>query len=180
MLTGFTFCIPLKLKCAEDVIKAYIDHICCPFGPTKKILTDNGTKFKNKLWTEVFNMLKTEQKFTPIYSPQCNGRIEGFHKLLKATIAKQLETHIEWDDLVWKATEAYFFFPTESSGMAPFFLMFGREAVVKHTLLQSEKPKYLGTDNGMINLELMTKLYMVVAHNLNEARKARDGNRKAE
>ena len=30
----------------------------------------------------------------------------------------------------------------------------------------------------MINLELMTKLYMLVAHNLNEARKARDGNRK--
>ena len=58
MLTGFTFCIPLKSKCAEDVIKAYIDHICCPFGPSRKILTDNGTKFKNKLWTEVFNKLK--------------------------------------------------------------------------------------------------------------------------
>ena len=56
--------------------------------------------------------------------------------------------------------------------------MFGREAAVKHSLLQSEKPKYLGTDNSMINLELMTKLYMGVAHNLNEARKARDGNRK--
>ena len=124
MLTGFTFCIPLKSKCAEDVIKAYIDHICCPFGPSKKILTDNGTEFKNKLWTDVFEKLKTEQKFTPIYSPQCNGRIEGFHKFLKATIAKQLETHIEWDDLVWKATAAYNFFPMESSGMAPFFLMF--------------------------------------------------------
>ena len=49
MLTGFTFCIPLKSKCAEDVIKAYIDHMCCPFGPSRKILTDNGTKFKNKL-----------------------------------------------------------------------------------------------------------------------------------
>ena len=35
MLTGFTFCIPLKSKCAEDVIKAYIDHICCPFRPSK-------------------------------------------------------------------------------------------------------------------------------------------------
>ena len=56
--------------------------------------------------------------------------------------------------------------------------MFGREATVKHTLLESERPKYLGTDDGMINLELMTKLYMVVAHNLNEARKARDGNKK--
>ena len=30
----------------------------------------------------------------------------------------------------------------------------------------------------MINLELMSKLYLVVAHNLNEARKARDGNKK--
>ena len=50
------------------------------------------------------------------------------------------------------------------------------EATVKHTLLQSESPKYLGTDDGMINIELMKKLYMVVAHNLNQARKARDGN----
>ena len=57
MLTGFTFCIPLKSKCTEDVIKAYIDHICCPFRPSRKILTDNGTEFKNKLWTEVFEKL---------------------------------------------------------------------------------------------------------------------------
>ena len=178
MLTGFTFCIPLKSKCTEDVIKAYIDHICCTFGPSRKILTDNGTEFKNKLWTEVFKKLRIEQKFTPIYSPQCNGRIEGFHKFLKATIAKQLETCVEWDDLVWKATAAYNFFPTESSGIAPFFLMFGSEAAVKHMLLESENPKYLGTNDGMINVGLMTKLYNVVAHNLNEARKARDRNKK--
>ena len=154
MLTGFTFCIPLKTKCAEDVIKAYIDHICCTFGPSRKILTDNSTKFKNKLWTEVFEKLKIEQKFTPIYSPQCNGRIEGFQKFLKATIAKQLETSVEWDDLVWKATAAYNFFPTESAGIAPFLLMFRREAGV----LKSENSKYLGTEDGMVNVGLMTKL----------------------
>ena len=33
MLTGFTFCIPLKFKHAEDIINVYINHICCPFGP---------------------------------------------------------------------------------------------------------------------------------------------------
>ena len=85
---------------------------------------------------------------------------------------------MEWDNLVWKATAAYNFFPTESSGIAPFFLMFGQEAAVKHTLLESENPKYLGTNDSMINVGLMTKLYNVVAHNLNEARKARDGKRK--
>ena len=176
MLTGFTFCIPIKTKKAEDVINAYLNHICCTFGPSRKILTDNGTEFKNKLWTEVYEKLQTEHKVTPIYSPQCNGRIEGFHRFLKSCIAKHLENRVEWDDLVWKATAAYNFFPTESSGMAPFFLMFGREANVKHNLLASEKPKYMGTDESMINLELMNKLYLVVAHNLHEARRARDKN----
>ena len=94
--------------------------------------------------------------------------------LSPATIVKQLETCVEWDDFVWKVTAEYNFFSMESSVVAPFFLMFGCKAAVIHTLLESERPKYLGTDDGMINLELMTKLYMVIAHNLNEARKARD------
>ena len=56
--------------------------------------------------------------------------------------------------------------------------MFGWETAVKHTLLESERPKYLGTDDSMINVELMTRLYQVIAHNLNEARKSRDGKKK--
>ena len=49
MLTGFTFCILLKTKKAEDVINAYLNHICCIFRPSRKILTDNGTEFKNNI-----------------------------------------------------------------------------------------------------------------------------------
>ena len=54
MLTGFTFCIPLKSKKPENMVTAYLNHICCVFRPSKKILTDNGTEFKNKMWDEVF------------------------------------------------------------------------------------------------------------------------------
>ena len=77
-----------------------------------------------------------------------------------------------------KSNSSIQLFPTESSGVAPFFLIIGHEAAVKHTLLESGRPKYLGMDDGIINIELMTKLYHVVAHNLNGARKARDRNRK--
>ena len=31
MLTGFTWCVPLKTKTAEEVAKAYMDHIYCNF-----------------------------------------------------------------------------------------------------------------------------------------------------
>ena len=42
MLTEFTWCIPLKTKTAEEVAKAYLDHIDSLFGGSVKILTDNG------------------------------------------------------------------------------------------------------------------------------------------
>ena len=48
MLTGFTWCVPLKTKTAEEVSKAYLDHIYSNFGGSVKILTDNGTEFENK------------------------------------------------------------------------------------------------------------------------------------
>ena len=177
MLTGFTFCIPLKNKTAEEVIKAYLNHICCVFGPSKKILTDNGTKFKNKMWEDVYKLLRMHHRVTPIYSPWCNGRIEGFHRFLKATVGKQIQKGLEWDDLVWKATSAYNFFRTESSGISPFFLMFGREAAAKHMLLAEESTKYVGDNEGILNLKLMQQLYHVVAYNLAKSRTARDGNR---
>ena len=177
MLTGFTFCIPLKNKTAEEVVKAYLNHICCVFGPSKKILTDNGTEFKNKMWEEVYKLLRTQHSVTPIYSPQCNGRIEGFHRFLKATVGKQIQKSLEWDNLVWKATYTYNFFPTESSGISPFFLMFGREAAAKHMLLAEESTKYAGDNEGILNLKLMQQLYHVVAYNLAKSRTARDGNR---
>ena len=36
MPTGFTWCVPLKTKTAEEVAKAYMDHIYCSFGGSIK------------------------------------------------------------------------------------------------------------------------------------------------
>ena len=69
--------------------------------------------------------MHTEHRTSPIYSPQCNGRIEGFHKFFNATIGKLLQKGLEWDNVTHKATSAYNFFPMQSSKEAPFFLMFG-------------------------------------------------------
>ena len=77
----------------------------------------------------------------------------------QACIGKQLQRGLEWDDLVWKATAAYNFFPTESSGFSPFFLMYGREANAKHMILAEETTKYLGDNEGVLNVQLMMKLY---------------------
>ena len=91
MLTGYVFCVPLKTKTAEEVIQAYIDNVYAKFGGSLKILSDNGTEFKNKLFEQIAKELGVEHKlYTPPYHPASNGCIEGFHAFLKACIAKHV------------------------------------------------------------------------------------------
>ena len=112
MLTGFTWCIPLKTKTAEEVTKAYLDHIYSNFGGSVKIMTDNGTEFKNKLFKEVIKKLGTEFSIhLPPYRPQSNGKIEGFHRFLKMCISKHINHGLEWDELTPMATACYISFP---------------------------------------------------------------------
>ena len=54
--------------------------------------------------------------------------------------------------------------------------MFEREAAAKHMLLAEESTKYVGDNEGILNLKLMQQLYHVVAYNLAKSRTARDGN----
>ena len=91
MHTSYVFCIPLKTKTAEEVVQAYMCHVYSKFGGSEKILSDNGTEFKNKMFKEVANQLGVEYKvYTPPYRPQCNGKIEGFHKYFKSCVAKHI------------------------------------------------------------------------------------------
>ena len=97
MLTGYTFCIPIKNKLAEEIVTAWRNHIAFLFGVCRKLLTDNGTEFKNNLFSRVVEQLGVERKiYSHPYRPQLNGKIEGFHKFLKSCLAKHISRHWKW------------------------------------------------------------------------------------
>ena len=84
MHTSYIFCIPLKTKTAKEVVQAYLCKVYSRFGGSEKILSDNCTEFKNKLFEEVASQQGIEYKvYTPPYRPQCNGKIEGFTNISK-------------------------------------------------------------------------------------------------
>ena len=175
MLTGYVFCIPLKTKTAEEVLQAYIDNVYSKFGGSLKILSDNGTEFKNKIFEQVAKELGVVYKiYTPPYHPASNGRIEGFHAFLKACISKHITPQLEWDDLLPLACAAYNFMPNEHSKESPFFLMFGRDLVLPLNTLLEPKIRYMGNDINIISLESMKNLYEIVATNLKLAREKGD------
>ena len=164
MLMGYVFCVPLKTKTAEEVLQAYIDNVYSKFGGSVKILSDNGTEFKNKIYEQVAKELGVVYKlYTPPYHPASNGRIEGFHAFLKACISKHISPQLEWDDLVSLAYAAYNFIPNEHSKESPFFLMFGRDPVLPLNTLLEPRIRYIGNDINIISLETMKSLYEVAA-----------------
>ena len=126
MLTGYTIAVAIPDKKAETVCNAYRDHVYCIFGGSSRILTDNGTEFKSKEMQQICKDLDIKQVFSPVYTPQANGRLEGWHRFLKSCIAKHIRgAEVEWDDLIPLAVSAYNFFPCQSSKESPFVLMFG-------------------------------------------------------
>ena len=62
MLTGYVFCVPLKRKQATEVLQAYIDNIYAKFSGSLKILSDNGTEFKNQLFKKIAKELGVKYK----------------------------------------------------------------------------------------------------------------------
>ena len=61
--TSYVFAVPMKEKCAENVVQAYLSGILVHKDRGVAILGDNGTMFKNKVLTEVCDQLGIRRFF---------------------------------------------------------------------------------------------------------------------
>ena len=171
MLTGFTMAGPIKNKNAETICEAYRYNIYCVFGGSGRILTDNGSEFKNKEMQEVCETHGLKHIFSPVYTPQSNRRLEGWHRFFKACIAKHIcGGGVEWDELVPLAVSAYNFFPCQSSKESPFVLMFGRDPITPVAKLLEPRLRYYGEKGSVLKMDTLRRLYTVVVQNICKAR----------
>ena len=171
MLTGFTIAVAIPDKNATTVCKAYRDNVYCVFGGSSRILTDNGTEFKNKEMKKICEELGVKQVFSPVYTPQSNGRLEGWHRFFKACIAKHIRGgDVEWDELVPLAVSAYNFFPCQSTKESPFLLMFRRDPMTPIAQLLEPKLRYYGEKGNFLQMDSLRRLYAVVAENIRKVR----------
>ena len=65
---------------------------------------------------------------------------------------------MEWDEFTDLATTAFNFLPNVSSKESPFLLMFGRDPYMPLNKLLSQGTRYLGTDEGIPDLEALQNL----------------------
>ena len=128
-------------------------------------------EFKNEVFKEMLQKLGTEKLIhSPPYRPQSNGRIEGFHRYLKACIAKHMCAGMEWDEVTAMATAAYNYFPNMSAKESTFFLMYGRDPLNKLSAIRNAPRRYLGDATGFPDLEALKNMYQMVAQQLMNSR----------
>ena len=80
----------MKSKSADDIIHAYVKTILPQIGPSRFILMDNGMEFKNDTMGNVLNRLNTDHRFTTVYFPRGNSRLETHTHYLKGQLANIL------------------------------------------------------------------------------------------
>ena len=151
----------------ETIVKAYMDYVYSIFRGSSRMLTDNGSEFRNDVFDEVCDKLGIKRVYSPVYTPQSNGKLEGFHRFFKACISKHIRgNQLEWDKIVPLATKAYNFFPCQSSRESPFVLMFARDPITPFLSLLEPSPQYWGERGGHLHLDALQHLYAVTAENL--------------
>ena len=115
---------------------------------------------------EVLHRLNAEHKFTMVYFPKGNSRLENSHVLLKRCMSKYMDMlNEQWDKCLNLATYAFNISPSYDNSNSPYFLVFGKE------LRELEEiHRYSGLNCGLKCLQQLKEVWRAHANNLRNTR----------
>lgn len=125
--TKLAHAFPCANQTAKQVAKKLWDNIFCVYGFPERIHSDQGANFESRLIAELLHLAGVEKSHTTAYHPMGNGCTERFNRTLGNMLRTlPLKAKENWPQQIQTLTFAYNATVHETSGYAPFFLMFGR------------------------------------------------------
>ncbi len=112
---------------AKQVAKILWDKFFCVFGFPERIHSDQGANFESQLIRELLEVAGVKKSRMTAYHPMGNGHVERFNRTLGNMIrALPPRSKQKWPQMLQTLTFAYNCTAHESTGYAPFYLMYGR------------------------------------------------------
>ena len=131
VFSKYTVAIPTKDQKARTVAKILVNEWFLKLGIPRRIHSDQGRSFENKVIEELCEMYSIRKSKTTPYHPQGNGQCERFnrtmHNLLRCLEDSQKR---KWPDHIREMCFIYNSTPHASTGYSPFFLYFGMKPVL--------------------------------------------------
>ena len=129
--TRWSEAIPLEDTSAATIGKVFWHNIICRYGCPRTVLTDLGRNFMAAIFEELLRFTKTDRLRTTAYHPQTDGLVERQNQTLKQMIRTYVNRkQDDWDDLLPYLSFAYNTSVHSSTGISPYFLLYGREATM--------------------------------------------------
>lgn len=112
---------------AKQVARQLWDRYFCVYGYPQRIHSDQGANFESQLIQELLQIAGVKKSRTTPYHPMGNGHTERFNRTLGNMIRSlPPRSKQRWPQMLQTLTFAYNCTVHESTGYAPFYLMFGR------------------------------------------------------
>uniref|UniRef100_A0A3B4ZFA4 Gypsy retrotransposon integrase-like protein 1 n=1 Tax=Stegastes partitus TaxID=144197 RepID=A0A3B4ZFA4_9TELE len=125
--TKLAHAFPCTNQTAQQVAKKLWDHVFCVYGFPERIHSDQGANFESELIAELLKLSGVSKSHTTAYHPMGNGGTERFNRTLGSMLRSlPLREKHKWPQQVQTLTFAYNATIHETTGYAPFQLMFGR------------------------------------------------------
>ncbi|PKI73415.1 hypothetical protein CRG98_006185 [Punica granatum] len=99
------------------------------YGVPATIITNNAKKLNNKIIDKLCAQFKIQHRNSTPYRPQMNGAVEAANKNIKKIIEKMTVNYKDWHGMLPYALLAYQTSIRTSTGVTPYFLVYGTEAV---------------------------------------------------
>ena len=120
---------------------------------------------------EVLHRLNTEHKFTTVYFPRGNSRLENLYTLLKRCMGKYMDMPNEqWNKCLNLATYAFNISPSSDNCSSPYFLVFGKEPLDAQFRELEELHHYSGSNYGLKQLQQLKEIWRAHTSNLRNIR----------
>ena len=115
----------------STIVEIIVNEFICRFGTPLQILSDQGSNFQSKLFSEVCNFLKIDKVNTSSMRPQANGTVERFNRTLQIMLTNFCENDQKtWDRYLPQLLMAYRASQHCSTHLTPNLMMLGREVML--------------------------------------------------
>ena len=118
----------MSSQTAVTAAKTLFDEYFTHYGWPTKLVTDQGPAFESRLFQELMKKAGIRKICTTPYRSQGNAQCERFNRTLLGMLGTlPVDCKEEWQDLVAAMTHAYNCPVSKTTGLTPYFLMYGRE-----------------------------------------------------
>lgn len=127
LFSRYAFAVPTRDQTAETAARVLWREVFQRYGCPERLLSDQGPAFESELLHRLCTMYGCTKIRTTPYRPQGNGACERWNQTLLGLL-NTLTTvaQLRWTEYLPDLVQGYNSTPHGSTGLAPFFVLFGR------------------------------------------------------